>query len=318
MSLWQLLEPSQKRDSLVHPSPSVSSLLRWTARTGLDQTVRPQIRTLQSYKTRPRAGAPISDKTSSKTAKRSPLTLVKRRSKACTKSRKISPKTLYKRHYKTTLFDKTSVKEAPPRKQKRYHHKPCSKDVAQPLLILTFHHACTKTQTRSPQSVLNTRPKNSLFDKTSWKAKLYIKNKFRTSSKTWQKCVELEHPARLTQLCVMNYSFIHSMNIIWLQGNLQRILRTCLSNTKSIQSLNNFVIVASNVLLYLQHTIIAVRRLRMQHRTSTVLMNVDGAPLQRANLGASTIRILHIFENFRIAFQDTLIENIIGKWPWRK
>ena len=63
---------------------------------------------------------------------------------------------------------------------------------------------------------------------------------------------------------------------------------------------------------------IAVRRLRMQHRTSTVLMNVDGPPLQRANLGASTIGILHIFENFRIAFQDTLIENIIGRWPWRQ
>ena len=48
-------------------------------------------------------------------------------------------------------------------------------------------------------------------------------------------------------------------------------------------------------------------------------MNVDGPPLQRANLGAATIGILHIiFENFRIAFQDTLIENIIGKWPWRQ
>jgi len=47
-------------------------------------------------------------------------------------------------------------------------------------------------------------------------------------------------------------------------------------------------------------------------------MNVDGPPLQRANLGAATIGILHIFENFRIAFHDTLIENIIGKWPWRQ
>ena len=175
---------------MVHPSPGVSSLLRLTARTGLDQTVRPQIRTLQSSKTRPRAGEPISDKTSSKTAKRSPLTLVKGRSKtitsdhACTKAINISPKTLYNRHYNSTLFDKTSSKAAPPRKQQKFHHTPCSKYVAQPLPTLTFHHAYTKTQTRSPQSVLNTRPNSSLFNETSWKTKPYIKIEFRTSSKT--------------------------------------------------------------------------------------------------------------------------------------
>ena len=184
------------------------------------------------------------------------------------------------------------TKAAPPRKQQKFHHKPCSKDVAQPLPTLTFHHAYTKTQTRSPQSVLNTRPNSSLFNETSWKTKPYIKIEFRTSSKTWQKCVELEHPARLTQFCVMNYSFIHSMKHYMTSRKFAMKIRTCLYNTNSTQSLNNFVIVASNVLLYLQHN--------RGQKTQNATPDLDGSDERRRS--ATSTREPRRFDNRDFAY----------------
>ena len=75
-------------------------------------------------------------------------------------------------HRKTCSKDdaKPSFSTRHPRKQQGDHRKTCSKDVAQPLKPITFHHVCAKSTRISPQSVLNTRCKSSLFDTTSLKA----------------------------------------------------------------------------------------------------------------------------------------------------
>ena len=97
-------------------------------------------------------------------------------------------------HYQPLLFT------MPTRKHKRDRHKAC--------------------WTHVPIAAFSTRHHG--------KQNLISRSNSERHQKLDKKCVKLEHPARLTQFCVMNYSFIHSMKHYMTSNEFAMKIRTCL------------------------------------------------------------------------------------------